>query len=95
MHVRCRFTGEAQNFLTLLDDVDVSDLLHQYCATPNFEIKIRRSKEFAMRILHQRTPNAPKFEDRSQEETQWQGHWAREAAWKLAKKILKPKETQS
>ena len=33
---------------------------------------------------HQRSPNAPKFEDRSQEETKWQG--AREAVWKLANK---------
>ena len=31
----------------------------------------------------QRSPNAPKFEDRSQEETEWQERWAREAAWKL------------
>ena len=38
---------------------------------------------------HQRNPNAPKFEDRSQEETEWQERCAREAAWKLAKKILK------
>ena len=45
---------------------------------------------------HQRSPNAPKFEDRSQEETEWQEHWAREAAWKLAKIILKLKrEAQS
>ena len=41
---------------------------------------------------HQRSPNAPKFEDRSQEETEWQEHWVREAAWKLAKEILKLKE---
>ena len=34
--------------------------------------------------LHQRSPNAPKFEDRSQEETEWQEQGAREAAWKLA-----------
>ena len=33
---------------------------------------------------HQRSPNAPKFEDRSQEETEWQERWAREAAWRLA-----------
>ena len=38
---------------------------------------------------HQRNPNAPKFEDRSQEETEWQERCAREAAWRLAKKILK------
>ena len=40
---------------------------------------------------HQRSPNAPKFEDRSQEETEWQERWAREAAWKLAKNVLKLK----
>ena len=41
---------------------------------------------------HQRRPNAPKFEDRSQEETEWQERCAREAAWKLAKNIIKLKE---
>ena len=37
---------------------------------------------------HERIPNAPKFEDRSQEETEWQEQGAREAAWKLAKKCV-------
>ena len=41
--------------------------------------------------LHQRNPNAPKFEDRSQEETEWQEQCAREAAWRLAKNIIKIK----
>ena len=41
---------------------------------------------------HERSPNAPKFEDRSQEETEWQERCAREAAWKLAKSVLKLKE---
>ena len=41
---------------------------------------------------HQRSPNAPKFEDRSQEETEWQEQGAREAAWKRAKNVLKLKE---
>ena len=41
---------------------------------------------------HQRSPNAPKFEDHSQEETEWQEQGAREAAWKLAKSVLKLKE---
>ena len=41
---------------------------------------------------HQRNTNAPKFEDRSQEETEWQERCAREAAWRLAKSILKLKE---
>ena len=37
---------------------------------------------------HQRNPNAPKFEDRSQEETEWQERCVREAAWRLAPKYL-------
>ena len=41
---------------------------------------------------HQRSSNAPKFEDRSQEETEWQEQGAREAAWKLAKSVSKLKE---
>ena len=41
---------------------------------------------------HQRSPNAPKFEDRSQEETEWQERGAREAAWKLAKSVFNFKE---
>ena len=40
---------------------------------------------------HQRSHNAPKFEDRSQEETEWQEQGAREAAWKLAKSVFKLK----
>ena len=43
---------------------------------------------------HQRNPNAPKFEDRSQEETEWQEQGAREAALKLAKSVLKLKEQE-
>ena len=43
---------------------------------------------------HQRSPNAPKFEDRSQEETEWQEQGAREAAWRLAKSVLKLKEQE-
>ena len=41
---------------------------------------------------HERSPNAPKFEDRSQEETERQELGAREAAWKLAKNVFKLKE---
>ena len=43
---------------------------------------------------HQRSPNAPKFEDRSQEESEWQEQDAREAVWKLAKSVLKLKEQE-
>ena len=41
---------------------------------------------------HERSPNAPKFEDRSQEETECQEQGAREAAWKLAENVFKLKE---
>ena len=41
---------------------------------------------------HERGPNAPKIEALSQEETEWQEEGAREAAWRLAKSILKLKE---
>ena len=41
---------------------------------------------------HQRSHNAPKFEDRFQEETGWQEQGARETAWRLAKSVLKLKE---
>ena len=44
--------------------------------------------------LHERSPNAPKFEDRSQEETEWQEQGAREAASKLAKSVLNVKEQE-
>ena len=40
---------------------------------------------------HERSPNAPKFEDQSLEETEWQEQGAREAAWKLAKRVFKIK----
>ena len=43
---------------------------------------------------HERSPNAPKFEDRSQEETEWQEQGAREAAWKLAENVFKLKEQE-
>ena len=43
---------------------------------------------------HQRSPNAPKFEDRTQEGTEGQEQGAREAAWKLAKNGFKVKEHQ-
>ena len=44
--------------------------------------------------FHQSSPNAPKFEDRSQEETEWQEQGAHETAWKLAKNVLKLKEQE-
>ena len=60
------------------------NLLH---VTLKFETKILRSEWFAQVNLIQRSTNAPKFEDRSQEETEWQEQGAREAAKKLAKNV--------
>ena len=42
----------------------------------------------------ERSPNAPKLKDRSQEETEWQEQGSREAAWKLDKNVLNLKEQQ-
>ena len=49
-------------------------------------------KKKAVLYVTQRNPNAPQFEDRSQEETEWQEQGAREAAWRLVKSVLKLKE---
>ena len=59
---------------------------------PKFETKISRSVYICPGEPHERSPNAPKFEDRSREETEWQEQGAREAAWRVAKSVLKLKE---
>ena len=48
--------------------------------------------EIQVKLSHQRSPYAVKFEDRSQEETERQERYAREDAWRLAKNIYKLKE---
>ena len=58
--------------------------------TPTFETKNHRWD--CPGDPHQRKPNAQKFEDPSQEETERQERCVREAAWRLAKNILKFKE---
>ena len=60
-------------------------------------IKIRESKGPSLGVMqrtrpHERSPYAPKFEDRSQEETERQERCARGDAWKMAKSILKLKQ---
>ena len=62
------------------------------CVILKFETKIPRSVTFCPGEPHERNANAPKFEDRSQEETEWQELGAREAASKLAKSVFKLKE---
>ena len=69
------------------------DSLKPCYVTPTFETKNHRLEYFAhVCDPQQRNPNAPKFEDQSQEETEWEERWAREAAGRLAKNILKLKE---
>ena len=60
--------------------------------TLTFETKIHRLEWFAQVILISATTMSQKFEDRSQEETEWQERCAREAAWRLTTCILKLKE---
>ena len=45
-----------------------------------------------VKVLHQRSHHATKFEDRSHEETKRQERCAKNKAWDLAKKIYKLKE---
>ena len=44
---------------------------------------------FAQVNLMKRSPNAPKFEDRSHEETEWQEQGSREAAVEAGQKCVK------
>ena len=62
------------------------------------QIKFRESKGQSRGIVqecapHERCPCAPKFEDRSHEETLTQERCARKAAWDLAKNIYKLKNS--
>ena len=45
-----------------------------------------------VKVPHQRSPNAMKFEDRSHEETDRQQRCARSKAWNLARNLLKEKD---
>ena len=85
-----RFYGRAQTYRNRSDVSNSRKPLH---VTLTFKTKILRLEWFAQVDLMSVTPMlAPKFEDRSQEETEWQEQGAREAAWKLAKSVLKFKE---
>ena len=86
---RSLFSGRALTCRSRSSVWSSQRLLH---VTPKFETKIPRSVAFICPgEPHERSPNAPKFEDRSQEETEWQEQGAREAAWKLAKSVFKLK----
>ena len=88
-----RFCGRAQTYRS---QSDVFNSPKPYCVTLTFKTKIHRLEWFAQVNLipgepHQCNSNAPNFEDRSKEETEWQERCAREAAWRLAKIVLKIK----
>ena len=88
-----RFYGRAQ---THGNQSDVLNSQKPSYVTLTFETKIHRLEKICPGDPHQRNPNAPKLEDRSQEETEWQERCAREAAWKGGSKNLKNKgETQN
>ena len=55
--------------------------------------KVRRLPKIQVKVPHHRSPYAMKFEDRSLEEIEKQERCARGDAWRLAKNILKLKET--
>ena len=83
--------GPAEVFINFTEELRHAETIptckiHESCCTSRkkIEAKIFRSECFA-----QVNPNAPKFEDRSQEETEWQEQGAHEAAWKLAKSVFK------
>ena len=84
-----RFYGRAQ---THGNQSDVLNSQKPSYVTLTFETKIHRLEMICPGDPHQRNPNAPKLEDRSQEETEWQERCAREAAWKVAQKIFTLKE---
>ena len=53
---------------------------------------VTQTSEKAVKMPHQRSPYAPRFEDRSQEETERQERCARGDAWRPARSILKLRE---
>ena len=83
-----RFCGRAQ---TYGNKSDVFNSQQPSYVMLTFKTKIHRLEWFAQVDPHQRNLNARKFEDRSQEETEWQERCAREAAWKAGSKHPKIK----
>ena len=57
------------------------------------ENKGRSLGKIQVKLPHQRSPYAMKFEERSQEETERQERCARGDAWRLAKNVFELKET--
>ena len=71
--------------------IDFTEELKHTETNPMCKIRQGRctSRRHSKTKIHQRSPYAPKCEDRSQEETEWQEQGARKAAWRLAKSVFK------
>ena len=82
--------GAAEVFIDSADELKHTD--QSLCVTTTFETKNHRLGVICPGDPHQRNPNAPKFEDPSQEETERQERDAHEAAWKMARCVLTLKE---
>ena len=89
--VGLRISGHAQESWYQFDEYDSQKprSIMQTCE----KTEVRRSEKFQGKVPHQRSPHAVKHEDRSQEEIERQERCARGDAWRLAKNILKLKET--
>ena len=80
------FYGRAQKSWDQFDEYDSQELR---CVKQTSEkTKVHRWEKFQVKLPHQRSPYAVKFEDRSQEETERQERCARGDAWRLAKNII-------
>ena len=62
------------------------------CKHPRKQRSVARKNQ--VKVPHQRSPYAPKFEDRSHEETERQEQCASVDAWRLAKNILELQEKE-
>ena len=95
--LRCVFQDvEPPKFSSILQkSATVSRPTHtvQFSTNTLRHVKIREIKCLSLGVIqgtspHERSPYAPKFEDRSQEETEWQERCGRGDAWRMAKGVF-------
>ena len=93
--LRCVFQDvEPPKFSSILQkSTTVSRPTHivQFSTKTLRHVKIWENKGLSLGVFqgtspHERSPYAPKFKDRSQEETEWQERCARGDAWRMAKR---------
>ena len=83
-----RFYGRAQKSWDQFDEYDSPELR---CVRQTSE-KTKVHRKIQVKFLHQRSPYAVKFEDKSREETERQERCAGGKAWNLAKNMYNLKE---